>query len=83
MASPDGLLALAPPHTARSISFSNNDAQMCLLCQLPGQAYNLALMAPPKVRAGSVGGERGRLAFCPKALMQMGLLGRAGSRGQT
>lgn len=38
-----------PTHTARGdISFSNDDdAQTCLLCQLPGQAYYLPLTAPP------------------------------------
>lgn len=35
-----------PTLTAHGISFSNDDdAHMCLLCQLPGQAYNLPLMA--------------------------------------
>lgn len=55
---------------------------MPLLCQLPGQAYYLSLKAPPKARAVGMGEERGGLAFCPKALMQMGLLSRARSRGQ-
>lgn len=41
------------PHTCGiNISFNNDaDTQMCLLCQLPGLAFCLPLISPPRVRA--------------------------------
>lgn len=49
---------------------------MCLLCQLPGQAHNLPLMVPPRER--TMAGERVRLDFPPRTLIQMSRLGWAG-----
>lgn len=62
-------------HAAHGVnSFSNDDdAQVCLLCQLPGQAHCLPLMAPPGER--TMVGERVRLAFPPGTLMQMSWAG--------
>lgn len=62
-------------HAAHGVnSFSNDyDAQVCLLCQLPGQAHCLPLMAPPGER--TMVGERVRLAFPPRTLMQMSWAG--------
>lgn len=53
-----GVTSPAGPHTLPhtcgiNISFNNDDdTQMCLLCQLPGLAFCLPLISPPRVRAG-------------------------------
>lgn len=64
-------------HAAPGVNrFSNDGDAVCLLCQLPGQAHCLPLMAPPGER--TLVREKGRLAFPPRTLLQLSWLGWAG-----